>query len=118
MARDEGRPLATSSIAWPFRGLQLAPLVKVMLHGTIPMTIFSATQRCSAGTMSQRCSLQRCVALKIVVANRSVTSPLKKLVGRLVATIIIMMAVQTSGCLESKIKALAGRQTVTSRSID
>ena len=32
--------------------------------------------------------------------------------------IIIIMALQTSGCPEWKIKALAGRQTVTSRSID
>ena len=44
-------------------------------------TIFSATHRCNVETMLElfETMLQRCVALKIVVANRSsqVTSPLK-----------------------------------------
>ena len=43
-----------------------------MLQETFATTIFSATRRCNVGTMLQRFEtmmLQRCVALKIVVAN-------------------------------------------------
>ena len=46
--------------------------VKAMLHGTIRNDDFSSQQRCNTGTMMQKFEtmMQRCVALKITVANR------------------------------------------------
>ena len=45
-----------------------------MLQGTIIRNDFYATLRCNVGTMLQRFEIfsQQCVALKIVVAKRSV----------------------------------------------
>ena len=57
------------------RGFCMDRLLKVMLHKTIRNTDFSATHSITA--LLQHCcnivpTLQRCVALKIVVANRLV----------------------------------------------
>ena len=45
-----------------------------MLHATIRITIFSATQRCNIVSNGDNIvpALQRCVALKIVVVSRPV----------------------------------------------
>ena len=49
------------------------------LTGRFATTIFNATQRCDVGTMFElfKTMLQRCVTLKIVVANRPVQHHLK-----------------------------------------